>query len=241
MTSALHVDAAGQLALSRRMDSIANNIANAATPGFRADGVRFESVLSETAGRSVAYPAAGQDYITTTPGAMKPSGNPFDIAVRGDGWFALQSPAGPVYTRDGRLEMTATGELRSVTGYPVLDASGASMALDPSAGPIAVAADGMITQGGRQVGAVGLFSFDPSALLTRFDNSSVRSNIPPSPVLDFRMNGVVQGFVEQSNVNPVREMTRMIEVQRAFDAITASADMLDGSKQEAIKILGGGA
>ncbi len=238
MPSALYVDAAAQVALARRLDSIAANIANATTPGYRADGVKFDSLVSATGGRNVAFPAAGRDYITTAAGPLSRTGGPLDLAVRGAGWFALQSPDGPVYTRDGRFEMATTGELRSVNGYPVLDASGAPISVEAAGGPIAIAGDGMISQRGRQVGAMGLFAFPPGADLTRYDNSSVIPDQPAIPVLDFVANGIVQGYVEQSNVNPVRELTRLIEVQRAFDNITASADMIDGARLDAIKTLG---
>lgn len=238
MPSVLNVDAAAQLALARRLDSIANNIANATTPGYRADGVKFDTLLSSSGGRNVAFPSAGRDYITTTFGPVSRTGGPLDFAVRGAAWFSLQTPDGPVYTRDGRFEIAATGELRSVSGYPLLDVSGAPISVEPAGGPISVAGDGMISQRGRQVGAIGLFSFEPGVNLKRYDNSAVTPDRPALPVLDFTANGVMQGYVEQSNVNPVRELTRMIEVQRAFDSITASADMVDATRQDAIKTLG---
>ncbi len=238
MPSALNIDAAAQSALARRLDSIAANIANATTPGYRADGVKFDTLLSTTAGRNVAFPSSGRDYITTSYGPINRTGGPLDIAVRGGAWLSLQSPDGPVYTRDGRLEISTTGELRSVNGYALLDVSGAPISIDASAGPVGIAGDGMISQRGRQIGAVGLFAFEPDARLSRYDNSSVAPDKPAQPVLDFIANGIMQGYVEQSNVNPVRELTRMIEVQRAFDNITASADMIDATRQDTIKTLG---
>jgi flagellar basal-body rod protein FlgF len=220
------------------MDTIASNLANATTPGFRADGVKFDSLLSTTDGRNIAYPDVAQDYISTRYGSLSPTGNTLDFAVRGNGWFSYDSPDGPVYSRDGRVQMGVDGQLRNVSGYPLLDVSGAPIQLDPTAGPIAVAGDGMITQRSRQVGAIGLFKFDDGAPLNRYDNSSVTSTSPAQPVLDFVANGVLQGHVENSNVDPVREITRMIEVQRAFDNITASSDMMDSTRLEALKTLG---
>lgn len=238
MSSALNVAAAAQTVLARRLDSVANNLANASTAGFRADGVRFESTLSRTAGANVAFPSAGSDYISTASGPVVRTGGPLDLAVRGQGWFALMSPDGPVYTRDGRFQLTPGGQLQSVNGYPVLDASEAPLLLDPNAGDVSVAGDGALTQRGRQIGAVGLFAIEPAVALARYDNSSVRPAEPAAPILDFTTNGITQGFVEQSNVDPIRELTRLIEIQRAFDNITSSMELTSATQQDAIRALG---
>ncbi len=96
----------------------------------------------------------------------------------------------------------------------------------------------MISQNGRQVGAIGLFEIQPGASLKRTENSGVVSDKPVTPILDFTRAGVVQGAVESSNVDPVREMTRLIEVTRAFDGLAAEASQAEGSLQDAIKTLG---
>ncbi len=238
MPSAIYVDAAAQSALARRIDSIASNVANAATVGYRADGIKFDSVLSTTGGSRVSFPVAGRDYISTAGGSLLRTQNPLDCAVRGAGWFSLMSPDGPVYTRDGRFQLAASGALQSVNGYEVLDASGAPITLDPSAGEVAIAGDGVIAQQGRRSGAIGLFTIDPDSRLARYDNSSVTSSIPASPILEFTTNGVAQGYVEQSNVDPIRELTRLIEIQRAFDNVTSTMEIKDAAQQEAIKTLG---
>jgi flagellar basal-body rod protein FlgF len=99
----------------------------------------------------------------------------------------------------------------------------------------------MITQNGRQVGAIGLFAIDPNASLKRAENTSVVPDKPATPILDFTRDGVVQGAVESSNVDPVREMTRLIEVTRAFDGVAAETSQSETSLQDAIKALGASA
>jgi flagellar basal-body rod protein FlgF len=99
----------------------------------------------------------------------------------------------------------------------------------------------MITQNGRQVGAIGLFAINPDASLTRGENSSVVPEKPATPILEFTRDGVVQGAVESSNVDPVREMTRLIDVTRAFDGVAAEASQSEASLQDAIKTLGSSA
>ena len=128
--------------------------------------------------------------------------------------------------------------LRTLNGDPILDAGGAPILIEPGAGPITAAADGMISQNGRQVGALGLFSIDAGANLTRQENSSVVPDIPATPILDFTRDSVVQGAVESSNVDPVREMTRLIDVTRLFDGVAAEASQTESSLQDAIKTLG---
>jgi flagellar basal-body rod protein FlgF len=227
--------------LERRLDTISTNVANMNTPGYRADGVSFESQLAKAGDSNVAYVSTGAGFISKKAGAMIPTGNPLDAAVQGDGWFAIQSGGQTVYTRDGRMQMADTGALVSITGAPVLDAGGAPIQLDPTAGPPTIARDGMITQGGRQVGAIGLFALDPDAKLTRAGTSGFTSDKAAQPVLDFNANGVVQGTIEGANVNPIEEMTKMIAVTRAFDGVANEVTQTESSLQDAIKTLGGAA
>ena len=241
MQNSLSVSLSAQISLQRRLETIAANIANANTPGYRVDGVTFATELAKAGDAKVSFVNEGQGYISRRAGAMIPTGNPLDVAVQGDGWLALKSGGQNIYTRDGRMTMTESGSLLSITGQPVLDASGSPIQLDPSAGPPAITRDGMISQGGRQIGAVGLFSLDPNAKLTRAGSSGFTSDKAALPILDFANNGVVQGMVEGANVDPVSEMTRLITVTRNFDGVTNGVSQTEGSLQDAIKTLGGAA
>lgn len=238
MQSSLYVALSGQVALQKRLDTIANNIANMNTGGYRAEEVSFATVLSESGRSPTAFATAGDTYISRRAGELVSTGNPLDIAVQGDGWFALRTPDGIAYTRDGRLHMDEGGSLLSVNNYPILDAGGSPIQLDSSAGPPVISQDGMISQNGMQAGAVGLFTIDPAARLSRARNSSVIPDIAASPVLDFTNNGIVQGMAEGSNVNPVLEMTRMINVSRSFESASNAIQSTESSLQDAIKSLG---
>ena len=112
------------------------------------------------------------------------------------------------------------------------------MLLETDGGTPQISADGMITQKGHQLGAIGLFTIPETANLSRYDNSAVRPDVPVTPVLDFSRNGVAQGFAEGSNVNPILEMTKLIEIQRAFDGLANSTQQTDNTMQDAIKTLG---
>jgi flagellar basal-body rod protein FlgF len=238
MQSNLYVALSAQMALQKRLETIANNVANSSTAGFRAEEVKFETLLSELSLDPVAYASPGTPYLSRRGGEMVRTDNLFDVAVEGDAWLAIEAPSGPVYTRDGRMQMAATGELQTLNGYPVLDVGGAPILLDPNAGPPRIARDGMITQNNNQVGALGLFSIDEKANLTRFENSGVIPDLPATPALDFAKVGVAQGYMERSNVNPVMEISRLIAVSRAFEAVTAAINDSESSLQEAITTLG---
>lgn len=239
MQSSFYVGMSGQLAIEKRMQSVATNIANSNTAGYRADGVTFATILSKTGNEPVAFSAGGADFISRRTGEITKTDNPLDVAVQGDAFLAVKTPAGVAYTRDGRMKMAPTGELRTLTGNSVLDVGGSALLLDPDAGTPTIAADGMITQGGRQVGAIGLFSIDPQATLTRASNSAVIPDQAASPVLDFSGNGVLQGFVEGSNVNPVLELSKLIAIQHALDGMTQANQASEASLGDAIKTLGG--
>ncbi|MEI9430975.1 flagellar basal-body rod protein FlgF [Mesorhizobium sp. Cs1299R1N3] len=238
MRDSLYVALSAQMALERRLDTIADNVANASTVGFRATGVKFEDVVSGAGQKSVSFASSGKTYLSGAHGAMTETGNPFDFAIQGDAWFAIDTPAGTVMTRDGRFSMNENGELMSVEGHPVLDAGGAPIQLDPRNGPPKAGADGSLRQNEQLVGSIGLYNFDPGQNFVRYGNSGIVPASTPEPVTDRSDVGIAQGFVEESNVNPVLEMTRLIMVQRAFENTAALMRQTDSSTDEAIKTLG---
>jgi flagellar basal-body rod protein FlgF len=240
MQSSFNVTLSSQMSLDRRITTIAENVANLSTIGYRATGVTFESVLSNAAGASTAYVASGKDYISRAPGALVKTDNPLDLAINGDAWFAIRTPEGVAYTRDGRMRMADSGELQTINGYPVLDAGSAPITLDPTLGPPTIFHDGMISQRDRQVGAIGLFDIDPQASLTRAPNSGVIPSRPATAIINFINNGMVQGHLENANVNPVSEITRLILAHRGFEHAASAYDMMDNSHRTAVRMLSGG-
>jgi flagellar basal-body rod protein FlgF len=240
MQSAFYVTLSSQVALDKRLTTIAENVANASTVGFRATGVSFEAALSKTTGGTTAYASAGTDYISRASGGLFKTDNPLDLGVVGDAWFAIQTPQGVAYTRDGRFKMTETGEVQTLLGFPLLDAGNSPIVLDPTAGPPMIFRDGMIQQGERQFGAVGLFEIDDAATLRRGENSSVIPSRPATAVVNFTQNGVAQGHLENANVNGVAEITRLIAAHRSFESAAAAYELLDGSQRDAVRALANG-
>jgi flagellar basal-body rod protein FlgF len=238
MQSSLYVSLSAQVSLQKRLETIAHNIANSSTAGFRAEEVKFETLLSQAAPNPVAFANAEQTYLSRRAGELVRTDNPFDLAVEGDAWLAIDTPAGRVYTRDGRMRMTDAGELQTLNGQPILDIGGAPVQLDPNGGTPQIARDGTIVQGNRQIGAIGLFTIDEAAHLTRYETSGVIPDRPAQPVIDFTKIGVQQGYIERANVNPVQEITKLIMVSRSFEAVTAQINASEASLQEAIRTLG---
>lgn len=233
MQDGLYVALSSQMALEKRLSTIADNVANANSVGFRATQVKFEDVVTGSGRRSVSFASVGDTYLSTNQGPLKQTENPYDFSIRGDAWFSIETPSGPVMTRDGRFTMTEAGDLVTLEGYAVLDAGGAPIQLNPQGGAPTASGDGMLRQNGNAVGAIGLFSFNPGVNFQRYGNSGIVPEGAPEPVVDRADVGVVQGFVEQSNVESVQEIIRLIQVQRAFDNVSAlvrdSESALDGA------------
>ncbi|MCV9998753.1 flagellar basal-body rod protein FlgF [Pararhizobium sp. YC-54] len=239
MQTGLYVAVSSQMALEKRMNTLADNVANSATVGFRSTEVKFNQVLGDTRPTKVSFVSEGKEFLNTNNGGLSQTGNQLDFAIKGDAWFQIDTPGGPALTRDGRFTMTETGDLVTLRGYPVLDAGGAPIQLNSQASEIKVSADGAIQQDGTQVAALGLYEANFNNGFSRYDNSAVIPNTNPEPVVDRFDVGVMQGYVEESNVNPVQEMSQLIMVSRAFENISALMRDSETSVSEAIKTLGG--
>jgi flagellar basal-body rod protein FlgF len=239
MQTALYVSLSSQLALERRLETISGNVANSNTTGFRATEIKFSEIMDGAGKVKTSYVNQGSDYLATHNGGLKHTGNDFDFAVKGDAWLMVEGPAGPMLTRDGRFTMTEAGELVTINGFPVLDAGGGPIQLNPNGGPPDSSKDGALIQNNVVVANIGLFTADLSAGYQRVNELGILSNIPPEPVADRTEIGIVQGYLEESNVNAITEMSRLIQVSRAFENTSALMRDTDKTFKQAIQTLGG--
>ncbi|WP_377294100.1 flagellar basal-body rod protein FlgF [Rhizobium sp. SG2393] len=239
MQTGLYVALSSQVALERRINTLADNVANASTAGFRGTQVKFDEVLASTGATQTAFVSPGQEYLDTNSGGFKQTGNPLDLAIKGDAYFQIQTPSGNALTRDGRFSMTPDGTLISTMGYPVLDIGGGQIQLNANGGEIRIGADGVIRQGEQQVAQVGLFEADFSRGFTRVPNSGIIPAVEPQAVVDSMAVGVAQGYTEESNVNPIQEMSQLINIQRAFDSVSSLMRDTEQTFGKAIETLGG--
>lgn len=224
-----------QSGLMAQMRMVANNIANAATTGYRAESMVFaEHVRATGDGPSLSMATASVRMTDATQGGLNRTGGAYDLAIEGEGFFMVGTPAGDRLTRAGAFTPNEMGDLVTPEGYPLLDAGGAPVFVPQGAGPVAIAADGTISAGGQPVGQIGLvMPEDPQALI-REDGVRFRAEAGVIPV-EGRM---LQGFLEESNVDPVAQVARMIEVGRAYELGQAFLDREDERVRGTIETMG---
>ncbi len=205
-----------QSGLLREMQIVANNIANSATTGFRSESTLFaEYVHPIGTGKSLSMAVADGRWTSREQGPLERTGGRFDFAIEGTGLFMVQTPQGEMLTRAGAFTPNEAGELVTPDGHLLLDAGGAPIFVPPDARDVELAADGTLSAGDRPLTRIGLFRpADPMDLQHR---SGTLFEAPGGiePVIDG--GKIIQGFVEGSNVDPISQVARMIEVQRSYE------------------------
>ncbi len=225
-----------QSGLMREMQIVANNIANISTTGFRKEGLLFsEYVVPAGDGPSLSMANANVRLTSPVQGAMTQTGNPFDLAIEGEGFFMVETPAGNQITRAGSFTPGPEGELVTPDGYRLLDAGGAPIFVPPDARAVTVAADGTLSADGRALAQIGLYLPSVPAELTRQDGVRFSAASGYEPAEGGR---ILQGFLEGSNVNAVQEIARMIEVQRAYELGQALLEREDERLRGVVNTLG---
>ncbi len=216
----------GILPRIQQQESLANNLANALTPGFKRDRVSFEAVLAQAANGDtppglpggpslVSAPRMRPDF---SPGPVETTGNPLDMALSGDGFFAVQTPNGERYTRAGNFTRDSGGMLATADGKLVLG-QGGPIKVD---GDLAVSGDGSVSVNGEARGKLKLVRFEDPTSLTHEGGAQWASSKPPVPATS---TSVRQGYLESSNVNTVGEMVDMMTAFRSYEANVKSVQI----------------
>jgi flagellar basal-body rod protein FlgF len=205
-----------QMAVNRQMEVVANNLANMNTTAFRGENILFEEYLQGSGSRKSSFV---QDYgmlRDLREGELKPTGSPLDFAVSGKGFFTVETPDGQRFTRNGQFRLDAEGKLTSNEGFPILDENGRPIVIDAREGTPQVAKDGTInTPRGGKVARISLVSFDNEMSMRKTEGSLYATDEEAKPSADGKM---IQGMIENSNVVPIVEMTRMIELSRSYQS-----------------------
>lgn len=235
------MDAAGyatlnrQSGLMREMGVVANNIANSSTTGFRREGVVFSeyvAALDQDPSLSMAH-ASGR-HVDLSQSTLSQTGGQFDFAIQGEGFFLVETPQGQRLTRAGSFTPSAEGELVTPDGYRLLDAGGAPIFVPPDARGVALGSDGTLSAGGQPIAQVGLWQpADPLSLRHQAGTMFSADALEPAEGA-----AVLQGMLEDSNVEPVSEIARMIEVQRAYELGQKFLDAEDERVRGVIQALG---
>lgn len=237
MARSIYLPLSGALMQEKRLDVLTNNLANVNTSGFKEDRPVFQAILTGAEESSsnvpsvrsvshnplslsmyelnrtlVAFSGTKTDF---SPGAIKKTGNPLDVAIVGDGFFSVETPQGVMYSRNGSLTISSNGDLVTQDGLPVLGQNG-KISLEGD--DISIGTDGTVLVDGNEVGKLKIVNFPRPyplkkvggslfSLTTSGENGKVNTDV-----------NVKQGFLELSNVNVVKEMVMMVEVNRAYQA-----------------------
>lgn len=243
MENAMLIGVSRQSALRRELDVVANNLANVNTAGYKGEHLVFEEFLMAQAREGDAPgQSSGLSYVLDTrlfrqfsEGSTVTTGNQLDVAVNGKGWFVVQTDDGERYTRNGHFKLNAQGELVTASGNRVLGEAG-PITFGAEDTKIVIAQDGTISAESGQKGKLRIVQFDNENTLKKAGDSTFSAPNPPVAAQNVRLT---QGAVEQSNVQPVVEMTRMIDVTQTYVATTRMVQNLGDLQRRAIEQLGG--
>lgn len=215
MSNAIYAALNRQHGLMREMQVVSNNLANSSTTGYKTDRAIFSEYIVRTGANSPSISMgtlAGHDFDLSQSG-LKFTGGKFDLALQGEGYFVVRTPAGDRLTRAGHFQLSNEGTIINGEGFPVLGAGGNPITLPEEATNIAIGADGSISANGQLIEQIGIVATDGQLLRdtgTLFEAQDGFAQTQEAVV--------VQGALEMSNVSPVLEVARMIEVQRAYEA-----------------------
>ena len=242
MSDSSYVGLSHARALQRQLDITANNIANANTAGFKGERPVFEPVTpgqSPDAQTATAYVMDRGSYIDTQKGTLTRTENPLDIAVGGAGWLSYRVEGGQTaYGRDGSLTLDPDGALVTTSGARLLDEGGAPVLLPPGLSDIRISADGTVTaEGTGPLARIGVFDVPDIQGFRRLGNGMMAPAEGAANATPIAVPNLIQGALEGSNVNPVREMTRLIDVQRAYERTTQLMDNDNGLTRDMLQRL----
>ena len=239
----IYILASGLLYQQRKLDVIANNLANVDTDGFkkvlltaqaypvRDNDTNAEKVFNPTSplrpSNNFVYPIMGAEKVDTSPGELKRTGNPLDVAINGNGFFAVKVGDKVFYTRDGHFLLDPQGYLITQNGNPVLDENGKKILIgNAPLSSIKITKDGTIFVGTRWVAKLKVVNLK--------EVKHVGNNLYTGKVVKTKPYEIVQGYLEGSNVNPVEEMTKMIETVRAYEAFANAMKTFDEDNSKLI-------
>jgi flagellar basal-body rod protein FlgG len=230
------------------LDLLANNLANSATSGYKNDREFYSLYASQDSQNNVdggigtTSPVVERQWTDFSPGTMQATGNPLDVAIQGKGFFAVNGPSGPLYTRNGNFQVLATGALGTVDGYTLQNAGGGAIQVAADK-PITITPGGSVQQDGQQVGQLSVVDFPSTDPLTKVGATCFRNTDDNNAPAAASNVDVQQGKIESSNVPVSYGAIRLVSVMRQFEmlqkAIGISGEMDTKSIQEVARVTSG--
>ena len=218
MENSLYIGLSKQVVLQTNMNIIANNVANMTTPGYRGQNMVFQEYVESPRGmkEDMSLVLDYGQYQMTDEGPVKVTGNPLDVALVGPGFFGIQTPDGVQYTRGGNFTLNNEGVIVNARGLPVAGQGGGPINVPADAENIYIAQDGSVSTDDGQVGQLMVMEFENPQVLDPAGNGLYKTDDAGTPAAQ---TTVIQGKLEGSNVEPVVEMTRMIDVLRKYQSV----------------------
>jgi flagellar basal-body rod protein FlgF len=218
MENISYIGLSQQMALHHMMEVTANNMANMNTPGFKSQNVLFKEYLNKTKedGEKISQVEDYGTYRDVNQGTMTQTSNKLDFAVQGDGYFAVQTATGIKYTRDGSFSLNSKGEIVTKNGEQVMSDSNSALTVPQNSTQIEITESGTVSTEKGSVGKLKLVNFsNPQSLIPVGNNLYETKGVAEQPVANPH---IVQGMLENSNVQPILEMNKMIEIMRLYQS-----------------------
>lgn len=241
MDNTLYIGLAAQSAIKRQMDILAHNVANVNTTAYNKENIQFKEYLMDVGGNS---PSSGGKISTVLDigtvrdleeGAFTNTGNPLDFAISGRAYLSVKNAAGDqFYTRNGRMTISENSELITLSGNIVLDNGNNPIIINPEDADFKITEKGAISSRSRQIAQLGIYSFDNERSMKRSGDSLYSSEQPAIEATDYK---IVQGSIENSNVNAVMAMTEMIDISRKYESLTRSMSKLQELRKDSLNRL----
>jgi flagellar basal-body rod protein FlgF len=227
--------ASGLRSRMESLDMLANNLANTDTTGYKTDREFYNLYVSPEAadagGSPATLPVIQRPWTDFSQGTLRPTGNSLDLALAGNGFFAVNGPAGSLFTRNGNFRVSPAGLVTSAEGYPVRAVGGGQLQVD-AAQAIQVAPDGSLVQNGQAVGQIQVADFDDASALVKQGSSYFRSNAAPKAGSGATIE---QGKLETSNVTPAESAVRLVSVMRQFEMLQKAVSLGSQMNREAVE------
>jgi flagellar basal-body rod protein FlgF len=228
--------ASGLRARMESLDLLANNIANASTGGYKADREFYSLYVgpeAEDEDSAAAMPVIERQWTDLSQGSVHPTGNALDLALAGSGFFTVEGPNGPLYTRNGNFHLASDGRLMSPDGYPAQSVGGTALTVAASQ-PVEIMGDGTIRQGAANVGQLAIVDFaDPAALAKQGGNYFVAD--PAAKPTAPSGTSVQQGQIEDSNAGTAEGAVRLVAVMRQFEMMQKAVMIANDMSKQAIE------
>ena len=260
MHEGIYIAASGAFKQERKLDVIANNLANMGNSGFKRDGLAFKELIppfnsagSVTAGLNTqqgsftskfpaSYVGINALYTDTSNGVLRPTGNDLDLGLAGEGFFVVDTPQGQRYTRNGNLKIGVDGNLVTQEGYKLIGKNDEPIKIKSNGGQISIDGNGKITAGNglqnEPIGNLKFVNFDDHSKLSKEGDGLFKISDPSVRQIATKNLKVHQGYLEASNVNSIEEMTNMIVTLRTFEAYQKVIQSIDQADDQAVNTIG---